>query len=178
MSAPSAPPAPPRLSTTTDCFIDSLKRCATRRATTSVVPPAGNGTTMRIGLVGNSGAEAACERLQASAATGKQAAYNRILLAFMMVLPPKRWSGPLAPLRAFLRAALGTFPAGVYYNGAGIQSTRHSLGRFEYDDHVVDDKIVQVARRVRARLNPKHVVLRQHARVYEQDVALPPREDG
>src|SRR5688572_32215213 len=109
MSAPSAPPAPPRLSTTTDCFIDSLKRCATRRATTSVVPPAGNGTTMRIGLVGNSGAEAACERLQASAATGRQTAHNRILLAFMMVLPLNDGQDLLRRFELFFAPPLARF---------------------------------------------------------------------
>ena len=39
-------------SITTGCPIVSLMRCAMSRATTSVVPPTGNGTTIRSGLLG------------------------------------------------------------------------------------------------------------------------------
>ena len=47
------PPAPGRLSTTACSFHASAIFCAAARARMSVVPPGGNGTTMRIGLVGN-----------------------------------------------------------------------------------------------------------------------------
>ncbi|MNU02435.1 hypothetical protein D3C72_2461390 [compost metagenome] len=52
MSVPMMPLAPGRFSTTTDCFSASPSFCEIRRATTSVPPPGGNGTTMRIGLLG------------------------------------------------------------------------------------------------------------------------------
>jgi hypothetical protein len=45
-------------STSTGWPIDSLMRWPTRRATMSVVPPAGKGTTTRIGLEGKDWAEA------------------------------------------------------------------------------------------------------------------------
>src|SRR4051812_27033714 len=53
VAAPMVPPAPPWFSTSTGWPIDSCMRCATRRATMSVVPPAGNGTMMRSGFEGN-----------------------------------------------------------------------------------------------------------------------------
>src|SRR5260370_4140470 len=46
-SAPIAPPAPPRWSITTVALRASPNICARGRATMSVGPPAGNGTTMR-----------------------------------------------------------------------------------------------------------------------------------
>ena len=46
------PPAPPRLSTTTDLPRITLIFSASRRATISVEPPAPNGTTRRIGRLG------------------------------------------------------------------------------------------------------------------------------
>src|SRR4051794_11177069 len=52
------PPAPPWFSTSTGWPIDSCMRCATRRATMSVVPPAGNGTMMRSGFEGKDCANA------------------------------------------------------------------------------------------------------------------------
>ena len=52
MSAPMDPPAPARLSTVTGCPMDSLIFWATKRATISVVPPAGNGTIILMGLEG------------------------------------------------------------------------------------------------------------------------------
>src|SRR6185436_6270922 len=46
------PPAPVRFSTTTGTFTRSVRRCASIRATTSPPPPAANGTTNLIGLLG------------------------------------------------------------------------------------------------------------------------------
>jgi hypothetical protein len=48
VSAPNEPPAPPRLSITTTDLSVSPNICANGRATMSVGPPAGNGTTRRI----------------------------------------------------------------------------------------------------------------------------------
>ena len=45
-------PAPGRLLTITVCDQLSVKRCAISRAMLSVVPPATNGTTSSIGLIG------------------------------------------------------------------------------------------------------------------------------
>src|SRR5258706_13791489 len=50
--------APGRLSTITVCLHCSLSFCAIARATTSVPPPGGNGTTMRTGLSGYAAATA------------------------------------------------------------------------------------------------------------------------
>jgi hypothetical protein len=44
-SAAIEPPAPPRLSITTVAFSASASNCANGRATVSVAPPGGNGTT-------------------------------------------------------------------------------------------------------------------------------------
>ncbi|CFN77952.1 Uncharacterised protein [Bordetella pertussis] len=52
MSAPILPPAPERFSTMTDCPSSSPRRAPSMRATTSVAPPAGKGTMMRMGLSG------------------------------------------------------------------------------------------------------------------------------
>ena len=88
MSAPIDPPAPPRLSTITGCPMDSLMRCATRRATISVVPPAGNGTTILIGFVGKLCAWAPCCRMSAVAAiTAQLAVFRNCLLVNMASLP-------------------------------------------------------------------------------------------
>jgi len=54
-----APPPPPRFSTTTGWPRFLLNSSDTMRAMMSVVPPAGNGTISRIGLLGNAWAEAA-----------------------------------------------------------------------------------------------------------------------
>ncbi|MCY1218481.1 hypothetical protein D9M72_304300 [compost metagenome] len=51
-SAPMLPPAPLRLSTTTGCFNRTDNSWLTTRATASVAPPGGKGTTSLIGLVG------------------------------------------------------------------------------------------------------------------------------
>ena len=51
-TAPIAPPAPVRLSTTIVAFIASPSFCATKRATVSVPAPGGKGTIRRIGLAG------------------------------------------------------------------------------------------------------------------------------
>jgi hypothetical protein len=50
---PSAPPAPARLSTTTDCLSSRPSASATGRATVSATPPGGNGTIIVIGLSGH-----------------------------------------------------------------------------------------------------------------------------
>src|SRR3954447_16711554 len=52
-SAPTMPPAPARFSTTTvEPATERWRKAAARRATTSVLPPGGNGTTSRIGRFG------------------------------------------------------------------------------------------------------------------------------
>ncbi len=53
-----APPAPVRLSTTIVAFIDSPSFWATNRATVSVPAPGGNGTTRRMGLLGQAAVSA------------------------------------------------------------------------------------------------------------------------
>ena len=53
MAVPIVPPAPVRFSITTGCPQFSLIFCAMMRASVSVPPPGENGTTKRIGLVGN-----------------------------------------------------------------------------------------------------------------------------
>ena len=57
MPVPIVPPAPVRFSITTGCPQFSLIFCAMMRASVSVPPPGENGTTKRIGLVGNPFAE-------------------------------------------------------------------------------------------------------------------------
>ena len=52
MLAPTVPPAPPRLSMISDLPVDLENCAASGRAKASVPPPAGNGTTMLTGLVG------------------------------------------------------------------------------------------------------------------------------
>ncbi len=52
MPAPIVPPAPARLSTTTDWFHSSLSFCPTVRARMSVALPAVNGTMIFTGLFG------------------------------------------------------------------------------------------------------------------------------
>jgi hypothetical protein len=52
------PPAPARFSTTTDCPHASVSFCARRRATTSVAPPAANGTIILTGFAGHACANA------------------------------------------------------------------------------------------------------------------------
>ena len=49
---PRVPPAPGRLSTTTDCFHASPSDCAIMRPTISLPPPGASGITMRTGLAG------------------------------------------------------------------------------------------------------------------------------
>jgi hypothetical protein len=46
ISAPSAPPAPPRFSITTSALMRGDSSCPTSRATMSTGPPAANGTTI------------------------------------------------------------------------------------------------------------------------------------
>src|SRR5579885_3482394 len=52
VSTPIVPPAPPRLSTTTDCPRRSPSPLARPRAMKSVAPPAGKGTMSRMGFSG------------------------------------------------------------------------------------------------------------------------------
>src|SRR6218665_2133087 len=58
-SVPICPLAPARLSTTTDCPSACCKSLAMRRATTSVMPPGGKGTTRVMGRLGHGAASAA-----------------------------------------------------------------------------------------------------------------------
>src|SRR5262245_13025038 len=51
-SVPRVPVAPGRLSTIIGCFHALLSHCATGRARTSLVEPAGKGTISRIGFLG------------------------------------------------------------------------------------------------------------------------------
>src|SRR6185295_4464798 len=68
---PSAPPAPARFSTTTDCFSSRPSASATGRATVSATPPGGNGTII---VIGRSGHDCACA---AAATTGTSEASSR-----------------------------------------------------------------------------------------------------
>ena len=52
------PPLPPRFSITTLCLSAADSGSAMTRAQTSAAPPGANGTTMRMGLDGQSWAEA------------------------------------------------------------------------------------------------------------------------
>src|SRR5262245_29866405 len=61
-----APPAPGLFSITTGCLICAVSLSATTRESTSVGPPAGNGTTIRTGFTGQSCALAA--KLKSAAA--------------------------------------------------------------------------------------------------------------
>src|SRR5580765_8518284 len=76
------PPAPPRFSTSTGWPIDSCMRWATMRAAMSVVPPAGNGTTMRSGLDGKGWASACCDTAIASKSRNLFVAYVQNFIAF------------------------------------------------------------------------------------------------
>ena len=49
---PIVPPAPVRLSTTTDCFIDSVSFWPIERAMMSLGPPGARGTTSRMVFTG------------------------------------------------------------------------------------------------------------------------------
>src|SRR4051794_34874831 len=62
---PMPPPAPPRLSTTTDWPRSRVMASATGRPTTSASPPGGNGTTIVIVLLGYG----ACATARPAAAT-------------------------------------------------------------------------------------------------------------
>src|SRR5258705_5528251 len=54
------PPAPGRFSTMNDCPSESVRRCANRRATTSMPPPAAKPTRMRTVFAGYAGPAGAC----------------------------------------------------------------------------------------------------------------------
>src|SRR5262245_51913904 len=58
-AAAGLPPPPARFSTTNGCPSSSLKTCAISRANRSAVPPAGNGTTIVTGRLGQACAETA-----------------------------------------------------------------------------------------------------------------------
>src|SRR5207342_647344 len=69
MSPAITPPAPVLLSTSTCCPNSAVSRSASRRATMSVTPPGGKGTTRRIGFSGYSArAAVASESRMASTA--------------------------------------------------------------------------------------------------------------
>src|SRR5215831_4729185 len=63
---PSAPPAPARFSTTTDCLSSRESASATGRATVSATPPGGNGTII---VIGRSGHVCACAAVTTAAAS-------------------------------------------------------------------------------------------------------------
>src|SRR6185503_5425579 len=77
------PPAPARFSTTTDCPHASASFCASSRATTSVAPPAANGTTIFTGLAGQD-----CAATSAGNASASSAAAHRAQLRFFIGLSP------------------------------------------------------------------------------------------
>src|SRR5215218_3293282 len=91
------PPAPGLLSTTKDWPSDLVSSCATARARMSVVPPAGNGTTMRTGLVG----QAAC----ANEDSGSRPVANAMPAARRM-----RRAGEAGRLTGGLLGVLGALP--------------------------------------------------------------------
>src|SRR3989442_9589688 len=93
-SVPILPEAPLRLSITTGCERLSDKRGATRRATTSTLPPGGKATTRRTGLAGEVSLCAAAN-CAAGIAAPRKAAIRTIL--FTMPCPRKlsdRSGGP------------------------------------------------------------------------------------
>src|SRR5437764_2496654 len=78
IAAPIAPAAPGLLSITVCQPVLSLTLAASRRATGSVVPPGGKGTTTRIGPLGQS---VPCARARAGAASrGRKARRPRLII--------------------------------------------------------------------------------------------------
>src|SRR4030095_7090154 len=84
------PPAPTRLSTTTDWFHIWPSFCAIKRATMSVVPPAANGTTKVTGRAGH--ACCACTLL-ASGIDSQAAATESSVRRIVHVIPVFSFSG-------------------------------------------------------------------------------------
>src|SRR5262245_56172383 len=84
-SAPNAPPAPPTFSTSTVWPRLSVMRCANKRASMSVVAPAGNGTMIRIVLVGDQACAIAGLPMSADAPSAAVPAriWRRVLIVFM-----------------------------------------------------------------------------------------------
>jgi hypothetical protein len=78
------PLAPPLLSTITFCPSCSPSLCASRRATRSVGPPGGKGTTIVIGLAGQACANAGAPE-QARAAAAITAARTRGRLRWVLL---------------------------------------------------------------------------------------------
>src|SRR5436190_16955623 len=72
------PPAPGLFSTTTDWFQVSESFCASWRATTSVVPPAANGTTILTGFEGHACATARAGTRARTAAAARR--FHRCML--------------------------------------------------------------------------------------------------
>jgi hypothetical protein len=87
ISVPITVPPPARLSITACCPSNSPKRGASVRATASTGPPAGNGATSRIDLLGKAGPElaegvCACAAVKSGNPTmNNQGAMARIMLA-------------------------------------------------------------------------------------------------
>src|SRR5258708_8974927 len=81
-AVPTAPPAPLRFSITIGWPRPSATRFCIMRETMSRLPPGGNGTTQRIGLLGHSCAVAA------------EAAKSNAIRRFFIVPPPLRTSPP------------------------------------------------------------------------------------
>src|SRR6188472_1910240 len=85
MSAPMLPPAPGLFSTTTDWFHASWSFCASWRATTSVVPPAANGTTILTGFEGHACAAASAGTSARTAAAARRL-HRYMLIGLLRVM--------------------------------------------------------------------------------------------
>src|SRR5688572_21866721 len=133
MSAPMLPPAPVLFSTTTGCPHASLSFCPSRRATTSVVPPAANGTTIFTGFDGN-----ACAAASAGAKARTAAARMRVqrVMCFLLVMDIDSTAFSIraslrreAALADHLRPARGLFADRRGELGGRVAHGRHALLR-------------------------------------------------
>ena len=86
VSTPTLPPAPVRFSTVTGWPSFSCIRSASTRATTSVAPPGGKGTTMRSGRVGAQAAPCAAAIRGSSGEARAASARLRREKLFMVVV--------------------------------------------------------------------------------------------
>src|SRR5215831_17119945 len=84
------PPAPPRLSTMTCCLSCSESICASGRATMSVGPPGGKGTTSRTGLVGYVWAWTAEHRIATSG--NVRSVLRRVRITITLTPPVVVWT--------------------------------------------------------------------------------------
>src|SRR5512143_2468623 len=92
------PPAPGRLSTMTCCPHASVSFCPTSRARMSVAPPGGNGTTIRIGLVGYAGACAPAGGTIADRAASRASSETRSFMSSLGSVVKRVRQGLHAPL--------------------------------------------------------------------------------